>query len=189
MVVSQELIDQCRRQDEKACYELYYKCYSMIMSVTTRYVLDKTEQPLVANQSFVRIINGLKTFDTSRDFGAWAYRIAINTNLDYLRQQKRLRQDNYEDDFLELSMNYKGQTSINYADLHYEAEELLDMINQLPPRTAQVFNLFAIDGFSHEEISKELNMSTGTTKWHVSKARERLQALLANQVSIKNKWL
>ena len=74
----------------------------------------------------------------------------------------------------------------NQADQDFDAEQLLQLIRQLPPVTHQVFNLFAIDGYSHKEISKMLGMSEGTSKWHLSTARKKLQHLLKqHNTSIK----
>jgi RNA polymerase sigma-70 factor (ECF subfamily) len=159
----------------------------MLMSIASRYVRDHSERPLVLNQSFVRIVRGLEQYEHGRNFNAWAYRVAVNTNLDYLRKKSRTKEDAYEDDLLAFQLNGQGIVDYNQADEKYDAEDLLEMIEGLPPKTAQVFNLFAIDGYSHEEIAKELGMSTGTSKWHVSSAREKLRALLLNQAATNSK--
>ncbi len=178
MEVPSILIERCRRQEEKAFYELYRTCYSMIMSITSRYVREQADRPAVANHCFVRIVNSLKMYDDGRNFGAWAYRIAVNVNLDYLREQKKIALVHMEEGQLDRQLSDHGVAEINYAELMFNAETLQQMIDRLPPRTAQVFNLFAIDGFSHDEIAEQLNMSPGTSKWHVSTARQQLQSLL-----------
>ena len=135
------------------------------------------------NRGYLKIIQGLDKFDRERSFEAWIRRIVVNTALDHLRKKKRRNHHEISQPVETLNgMNVK-EADWNLADRDFDAQELLDMINTLPTKTAQVFNLFAIDGFSHQEISNQLDMSEGTSKWHVSKARQRLQELLSKRIT------
>jgi RNA polymerase sigma-70 factor (ECF subfamily) len=75
----------------------------------------------------------------------------------------------------------------NYAEQHFDAEELMEFVRQLPAVSQQVFNLFAIDGYSHKEISKMLGISTGTSKWHVSYARKTVIGMIEKKMKPEKK--
>ncbi|NND32672.1 MAG: sigma-70 family RNA polymerase sigma factor, partial [Saprospiraceae bacterium] len=128
------------------------------------------------NTAFMKIINSVNTYRESVPFKAWIRRIMINTAIDYYRKNRKYQEMiKYPDD------EYAVETvsvDFNHADQNFDAEQLLELIRQLPPVTHQVFNLFAIDGYSHKEISKMLKMSEGTSKWHLSSARKKLQVML-----------
>ena len=71
----------------------------------------------------------------------------------------------------------------NEADKRFDEEELLIMIRQLPPMSQKVFNLYVIDGYNHKEIGEQLNISEGTSKWHLSSARQKLKAMLRKLIN------
>ena len=183
--INASLIEKCKEGDERALYQLYRHCYPMMKGICWRYIFDKSSISSVVNTSFLKIARGLKKYDPNQPFTPWASTIVIRVALDHVRKVMRGsdRQTDYIDDFR--SLNGQGITS-NLAELEFEAEELYLLLERLPDRTRVVFNLFAIDGFSHQEISERLGISTGTSKWHVSKAREQLQSEILNNMN-KNK--
>ncbi len=182
MPVDEKLIERCKSSDERAYYMLYEECYSLMKSISLRYIQDPAEVPVVMNQGFLKVLKSLSKYDTSKPFKAWVGRIVINTAIDYLRKKKRDRKYQAIDPQEFQSFQGNGQTSWNHADQNFDADELLNLLHRLPDKTAQVFNLFAIDGYSHDEIAQMLGISTGTSKWHVSKAREMLRKLLQDQI-------
>lgn len=157
----------------------------MMKGVALRYVFDRSNCDDVINVGFLKIVNGLDKYDNTKEFMPWAKTVMIRVALDYVRKTMRSNQrvTDYSDDLSQLN---GISASYNTADLRFDADELLDMLHQLPDRTRVVFSLFAIDGYSHKEISQRLEMSEGTSKWHVSKARESLQETI-NQRNCKNR--
>ncbi len=173
--IDENMIRQCRNSDERALHELYCQCYSLMKSICMRYVFERSDVPDVINRSFVKIVKGLDRYDIEQPFAPWITTIVIHEALDYVRKVMRERPKRpqlMEDMTICMSDHHDW----NMADRNFDAESLLATLELLPPKTKTVFNLFAIDGYSHIEIGKQLNISSGTSKWHVSKAREILQA-------------
>ena len=108
----------------------------------------------------------------------------INTVIDDFRKNRKVRELISNTDFSE-APNQHSQVDYNLADLRFDAEQLEMLIRRLPPMSQKVFNLYAIDGYSHAEIGELLGISDGTSKWHLSSARKRLQLML--QVSDTSK--
>ena len=121
----------------------------------------------------------LHLFDTSRSFENWFSRIIIHSSSDYYRYAKPDTQD------LENYKPYLEEDGINVIDqLSYE--ELLDCISKLSPQYRMVFNLFVIDGYKHSEIADLLNISEGTSKSNLSKAKRTLQNILKEKYEIES---
>ena len=182
MQIDHGLLDRCKRTDERAYFELYKACYSIMKSICKRYIFDLSEVSDVINRGFLKIINGLGSYDKSRSFEAWSRRIIVNTALDHLRQRKRRYMHEISDPMQQQNGSTQYYSEWNQADLDFDADELLEMVHSLPERAGRIFNLFAIDGYSHEEISQSLEISVGTSKWYVSKAREQLKTILTKKV-------
>jgi RNA polymerase sigma-70 factor (ECF subfamily) len=108
------------------------------------------------------------------DFEAWLRRIAINYIIDEFRSQKRYKE---VFDFRDVTPEEMHPTGEELNQKHSE-EELLVLIDKLPPVSRTVFNLYAIDGYKHEEIAQLLGISLGTSKAHLFKARKKLKELL-----------
>jgi len=108
------------------------------------------------------------------DFEAWLRRIAINYIIDEFRSQKRYKEVfDFRDETPE-EMHPSGEE----LNQKHSEEELLVLIDKLPPVSRTVFNLYAIDGYKHEEIAQLLGISLGTSKAHLFKARKKLKELL-----------
>ena len=180
--IDARLIKRCIASDEKALYKLYSECYSLMKGIALRYVYDQNDISDVINRGFVKIVKGLKSYDQTQEFSPWAATVMIHESLDYVRKIMRQKPKQLE---MKKELSYQAKESVerNTADMQYDAEHLLQALNQLPPKTRTVFNLFAIDGYSHDEISKQLKISSGTSKWHVSNAREKLKIMLSTNMN------
>lgn len=147
------------------------------MSIAIRYCKDRQEAGARINLAFLKVLQHLDQYDQSGSFKAWVSRITLRSIIDEFRSQKNHYKHNV----------YYGQPSLDPDwpddEMNHIAEEinldhLLMLVNQLSPMSKQVFNLFAIDGFGHKEIADMLNISEGTSKWHLHEARKKLQASL-----------
>jgi RNA polymerase sigma-70 factor (ECF subfamily) len=178
--VNRELIDLCIRKNRRAQNKLYELCFGILMSICLRYEKNEEDARYMLNVGFMKIITNLTKFTDEMTFEYWMRRIMINTLIDEYRKKKKINEHFVN---AELDSNYHvvSLTSWNSAELKFQAEELEIMIRQLPSDTQNVFNLFAIDGYSHKEISEKMSMPVGTTKWHVSKARDILGKLIAEK--------
>jgi len=176
MQVDPELLARCRKNDRKAHNELYRHCFGFLMAICLRYSSNRDDAEALLNQAFLKIITNLDKFRAEVPFGSWVSRITVNTIIDEFRRDKKRREHLTSVDFQES----KGGHPINFneAAQHLDAEELEKMIQQLPDMSRKVFNLYAIDGYTHKEIGEMLNISDGTSKWHVSFARKSLQEMI-----------
>lgn len=175
--VDKEILEACVQNQRKAQYELYRLCYSILLSVCLRYESNKEDAEFLLNKAFYKILKNLENYQDKVPFEAWIRRITINTAIDEYRKKKRSKLD-----FVEEPMQSQPLAGMDYneAEKKYDAEDLLEMVKKLPPSSQKVFNLYVIDGFNHKEIGEKLNMSEGTSKWHLSSARKKLKAMLTS---------
>ena len=134
-----------------------------------RYCENRDDALDILNQGFLKVFHNLHTYDRKYELGGWIYRIVQYTAIDHVR--KHLRKDRQMPKEV---LDEQIEVEAGMIEKLY-AEDLLQLIHKLPLTTKVVFNLFAIEGFSHKDIAKELSMSVGTSKWHVNNARKRLK--------------
>ncbi|MEM7373260.1 MAG: RNA polymerase sigma factor [Bacteroidota bacterium] len=175
MHIPPDLIEACVKDDRMAQSELYRLCFGTLMGVCLRYHSHEEDAIEVLNQGFLKILNNLHKRKPKVPFEAWIRRIMINTLIDDFRKNRRRKELFEVSNFEESSQGQSSQINFNTADEMFDAQEIEAMIQQLPPMTRQVFNLHAIDGFSHKEISQQLGISEGTSKWHVNAARKNIK--------------
>ncbi len=179
MNIDPQLLQAAHQGDRKAQYALYRVCFPVLMAVAMRYRRDAQEAASAVNSGFLKIINHLHTYRREEvPFEAWIRRIMINTAIDEFRREKKWRDLTVFTENIERA--YPDEPiAWNEADQRLDVQHLEALLRRLPPITQQVFNLFALDGFSHREISELLGMSEGTSKWHVSHARGQLRRWIA----------
>lgn len=177
MPISKEILDGClanNRQSQKMLYEQYF---SYLMGVCYRYLQDVNEARFLVNEGFFKILTRLEKYDQRIPFEIWIRRVMVNTIIDHFRKNARRKQMVVlQDDTKHNSTTTAGD--MNYAEAEAEAEHLQLMLKQVPEVSRKVFNLFAIDGYSHKEIAELMQITEGTSKWHVSSARSVLRGLL-----------
>ena len=185
MNIDPQLLQKCIERDRRAQEQLYKRCYPLLMSVCMRYCGNEAEAAAALNLGFLKILNNLKKYRQQVPFVAWTRRIMINTLIDEYRKNKKYKAMHMSTDF-ESPHEYANAIDYNQADKALDASDIEAMIRQLPEMSRQVFNLFALDGFSHKEIGKQLGISEGTSKWHVSFARKELRKMLASALKLVN---
>ncbi len=181
MNVTADLLHAAQHGDRKAQYDLYRLCFPVLMPVCMRYKRDEQEAVASLNGGYLKMLNNLGRYQADVPFEAWIRRIMINTLIDEFRREKKWREATVFSD----SMEREGADEPldwNEADRRFDYQQLESFIQRLPPVTRQVFNLFALDGFSHGEISAALGMSEGTSKWHVNNARKQLKGWINKEI-------
>ncbi len=175
MEIQQKLISDCINRDRRAEYELYKLTFSYLMSICIRYTKNEDRAKEVLNIGFLRIVTNLDKYKLEVPFKAWIRRVMINTLINEFKKEK-IHYDNvqYVEDYYETDK----YASINEAIAKIDAEQIYSFIAQLPPASQQVFNLYFVDGYKHKEIAEMLEISEGTSKWHLNSAREKLKDLL-----------
>jgi RNA polymerase sigma-70 factor (ECF subfamily) len=170
----QQLIRGCIEKDQKCQKMLYKAFYGFAMGICLRYANDRDQAAEVMNQGFYKVFTHIGRFDTSKPFKAWLGKIMMNVSIDHYRANIKMI---YSDD-LEVAEHISDEKLI---DKNLDYEDLLAMVQKLPPAYRTVFNLFAIDGYSHEEIGEMLNINPGTSKSNLFKARQKLKEMILNE--------
>ncbi len=180
-MIHESLIAGCQRQEPKAQYQLYKELYPLMMSICTRYERNKQDAVARMNQGFLKVLENIGKRRPEVPFEVWTRRILINTVIDdYRRNKKRKEQELIHENVSDLD-----HTEVNEYLRHMESEAFGELLRAVPPMSRDVFNLFAMDGYSHQEIATMLDISEGTSKWHVSNARSILQKAIA-RLAVRN---
>ena len=176
-MVDEALIQGCIKRDERAEYALYKVLYPLMMGICARYERNPLDAAALLNQGYLKVLNGLASRPPQAPFEAWVRRIVINTVIDRYRREHDRRQHEQLVDTLPATDDHNANADL----LEFGAEDLRRAITVLPPMTRNVFNLFAVDGYPHAEIAELLQISEGTSKWHVNHARTLLKRALAER--------
>lgn len=170
----EQLLAGCQRNDRTAQQQLYAGYSGKMYALCCRYVKNKMEAEDVLVTAFTKVFDKIDQFKSEGSFEGWIRRIVVNEALTWIRKNRSL--------YLETDLE-KADYEPDYDKLsdHLETEDLLRMIQALPTGYQLVFNLYAIDGYSHKEIAEQLNISENTSKSQLSRARVYLQKLLAQQ--------
>ncbi len=174
-MVRESLIADCIRRDPRAEQELYKALYPLMMSICSRYERNRQDAAACMNEGFLKVLVNLRKRRPEVPFEPWVRRILINTVIDGFRKEKERKAM----ETMEVPMETHTANEVNDYLRHMEAEAFAELLVRVPEMSRKVFNLFAIDGFSHAEIGRMLGISTGTSKWHVSHARQLLQRTIA----------
>jgi RNA polymerase sigma-70 factor (ECF subfamily) len=169
--IDNELIDGCRKQDRHAQRFLFEHFSGRMLSLCCRYVKDRMDAEDVMVVAFTKVFDRIKQFKGDGSFEGWVRRIMVNESLTYLRKNKSM--------YLETDIEAADrEPDYNKISGELEAEDLRKLIADLPTGYRIVFNLYAIDGFSHQEIADQLGVSENTSKSQLSRARTLLQKRL-----------
>jgi RNA polymerase sigma-70 factor (ECF subfamily) len=157
-----QLIQNCKKNDTKAQSELYILFSSKLFAICLKYCRNRAEAEDNLQDAFVTIFNKVSQYNGKGSFEGWLKRITINTALQRYRSKgvfDIVNEDKIEDVNIEVE---NEEVSIDF---------LLNSIQELPDRYRMVFNLYVLDGYSHKEIAEMLNITTGTTKSNLARAR------------------
>jgi RNA polymerase sigma-70 factor (ECF subfamily) len=165
--------------------ELLYRRHSAkLYAVCLQYAGNDEEARDFLQEGFIKIFENLNHYKHEGSFEGWMRRITVNIALEKFRNRHSL----YRVDDIDLIPETEAEPdNQDYAGL--EANDLLEIIRELPPKYRMVFNLFAIEGYSHKEISKMVNISEGTSKSNLSRARVILQRRLGSYTGIKKRMV
>lgn len=170
------LLEACQKNDRRAQEKLYEWCYVKLMPMCARYHKNDEDARHVLNIGFVKIVKNLDKLGEA-PFEAWIRRIMKNTIIDEFRKTKNYVEliDIKETD---RELDLKSNKVENSVWSKLETDILMGMLKRLPEVSRKVFNLYVIDGYTHKEIGQMLEMSDGTSKWHLSNARKLLREMV-----------
>ena len=168
-----ELLEGCKSGNRQAQKQLYKKYYSKMLVVCMRYTRNKEEAVEVLNDSFLKVFQGIDQYNGKGALGGWIAKIVFHTAIDAVRSNHRYKQT------IDLESTHESEIENDVLD-RLSAGELMACIQRVTPASQSVFSLFAIEGYTHKEIADMLEISVGTSKWHLANARKELRAMLMN---------
>ncbi len=169
----QELIVGCKNNNPLFQKILYEKYYPLFLKICLRYISNSQDAENLLHDSYIKIFTNIIDYEAKGSFEGWMKKIVVNSCLDFLRSKefKNTQQTSLPDEISQIHYTSKDQSAIDKLSM----KELLQIIQQLPTMSQTVFNLFVFDGYSHKEIAGMLDISEGTSQWHVNNARKLLQ--------------
>ncbi len=173
MLSEQQIIEGCLKNNRKTQKLLYEMYASKFLGMCMRYAKDKQEAEDILQDGFLKIFGRISQFSGIGSFEGWMKRIIINTAITNYRQNLKHYYKQSIDDVNETDFE------ITSVEQEYSLEELLKVVQDLPPGYRMVFNMFAIEGFQHKEIAQMMGVDVTTSKSQYSRARKLLRSKLA----------
>jgi RNA polymerase sigma-70 factor (ECF subfamily) len=182
-ISDEELIRGCMSGNEKNFRLMYDRHYGKMFNICRRYARDRHEASDMVQEGFIRIFMNITQFKNEGSFEGWMKRVMITSCINYFNKYNSKQTLEFRDHLEKISYE-NGHSKHNEGDddspvmSKINADALLQLVQQLPPAYRMVFNLFAIDGYSHLEIARQLNISEGTSRSNLKKARMKLMELI-----------
>lgn len=171
----ESIIEGCKRGDRKAQEQLYRSYYRAMMSLCLRYTQNDADAMEVLNTGFYKVFRSIDRYDSKKSaIYTWIRTILINCCLDFLKSKDSIIVTVENTQAAEAHLPPEVFTKMSAA-------EILNLVRKLPPATRVVFNLYVTEGFNHREIAGLMQISEGTSKWHLSEARKQLQKMIKDQ--------
>lgn len=166
-----QLILECQKGNSSAQERLYNQFAKKFFGICLRYAADYSEAEDMLQEGFVKLFRKLEMYNFSGSFSAWASRLISNNCIDMLRKKPNLYTLTEEKESSLESFSAEG-----IDDLY--TEDLVNLIHSMPSGYRTVFNMYVVEGYSHREIAERLNISEGTSKSQLNRARKLLQTKL-----------
>jgi len=190
LLTAQELkehIEGCVKNNRESQKIIYSSYYGYAMAICERYAVNKNDALEILNDGFLKIFKELYKYkpaysDTIASFKGWLRKIMVYTSIDHFRKNKKHLLNGHSDPSV-LQIVSHSESALD--KLTYE--EIIKAVQNLSPAYRTVFNLFVIEGLSHEEIAQKLGIAEGTSKSNLSKARMHLQKILIDEHKIEYK--
>jgi len=165
-----ELVEGCVNNDRRFQELLYKEHFHTMMGMCMRHTGDRDVAMEIVNIGFLRVFTKLHTFGFKGSLEGWIRRVVYHCLSDYYKKNSK---------YLQFLVFEERDAKVQEEPLsNMYAEDIMKMVDLLPPATQNVFRLYAIEGLTHVEIAKKENISVGTSKWHLNAAREKLKTLL-----------
>jgi len=172
-VAEDEIISKCKTGNLKYQEMLYKHFYGYAMGISLRYSLNRDDALEVVNDAFIKVFNAIGNFNSDKPFKAWLRTIIVNTAID--RRRKDLKfQLNVDLDYATPAINANAVENLG-------AQDILKLMRELPPIQLSIFNLYEIDGYSHDEIAVLLAIPVSSSRVYLSRAKEKLRSMLRSE--------
>ena len=173
-IAEEEIIGQCKTGSLKYQELLYKQFYGYAMGIGLRYSINRDDALEVVNDAFIKVFNSIKNYQSDRPFKAWLRTIVVNTAIDRRRKDLKFQMHVEIENAAPVSSTANAIEKLN-------AQDILKLMKLLPPIQLAIFNLYEIDGCSHEEISKLLTIPESSSRVYLSRAKEKLRNILRTE--------
>jgi RNA polymerase sigma factor (sigma-70 family) len=174
-VAEQDIIGHCKKGSLKYQEMLYKLFYGYAMGISLRYSFSKDDALEVVNDAFIKVFNSINSYAGDKPFKPWLRSIVVNTAIDRRRKELKFQLNTDLEDAGPV-MSYLPSAIENL-----NAQDILRLMKALPAIHITVFNLYEIDGYSHDEIAKLLAIPTSTSRTYLSRAKEKLRNILTKE--------
>jgi len=173
-IAEDDLIQQCKSGSLKYQELLYKHFYGYAMGIGMRYCLNRDDSLEVVNDAFIKVFNAIKKYNNDRPFKAWLRTIIVNTAIDRRRKEMKYSLNVEFESVAPIISNANAIESLGVQDI-------LNLMKELPPIQITIFNLYEIDGYSHDEIAQLLTIPASSSRVYLSRAKEKLRTLLKSE--------
>lgn len=167
------LLEGCLRAHRASQKSLYQHYYNYAMSISLRYASNRDEASEILNDAFMKIFTNLGKFDLGKPFKPWLRKILVNTAINHYHKKQR-------EMHIEEMATAKNESDTEKILSGITYQEVIGLLQRLPPAYRTVFNLYVIEGYTHEEIANMLHIAVGTSKSNLFKAKEQLKIILSD---------
>lgn len=172
-----QLILGCKNGEREAQKALYHKYAAKMLAICMRYIGEKMEAEDILQDGFIKIFTHFPKYESTGSLGGWIRTVMVNTAIEHYRKNKR--------NIIDLTVDkYPHQAFDEGLIERIDAKQILKMIARLPDGYRQVFNLYAIEGYKHQEIGIMLGISEGTSKSQYARAKKHLQEIILKNYKI-----
>ena len=168
--IDEKTLIECKKKNRKFQEKLYKQFYGFAMSIGLRYSNSREEAKEIVNDSFVKVFSALDKYDPKLSFKAWIRRIVINTSIDHYRKEVKHSFHLDLDDPSVQDLNFEAIDQLCY-------EDVIKLLNELPEIHRIAFNLYEIEGYSHDEIAEVLNITASSSRVYLMRAKKTLREL------------
>ena len=174
-IADDELIRQCKAGSLKYQELLYKQFYGYAMGIGLRYCPNRDDALEVINDAFIKAFNSMGNYDIAKPFKAWLRTIVVNTAIDRRRKDLKLQ--------LNIELDNAGPIigHVNAID-NLNAQDILNLMQELPAIQLTIFNLYEIDGYNHDEIAGMLNIPASSSRVYLSRAKEKLRKMITTEI-------
>jgi RNA polymerase sigma factor (sigma-70 family) len=183
MMSEQHIIKGCKRHNRKAQQMLWEKYSGYLLGVCMRYATDRPEAEDMLQEAFLKIFFNLGEYSGTGSFKGWLRKVTVNTAITYYHKHLRHKHHTDIEEYVTVETGYAG-----FEEDFYTAEVLSKVLNELSPGYRMVFNLYTIDGYTHQEIAEMLGIDVNTSKSQYSRARAILRKKLEDLARLKEKY-
>ena len=174
--ILKKIIAACLKNKSKSQQKLHEALYPIMMPICLRYGNDYDEAQDILQEGFIKLFKYLEKYQFKGSFEGWAKRLFVNNAIDYIRKKKQHTISLNETNEHLIADNNIKEESNDFVQIR--AQEILKALQQLSPVYRMTFNMHVLEGMTHKEIAQRLNISEGTSKSNLSRARKRIKEIL-----------